>query len=98
MNASASIGLVKRVPSGQVRLGSRFHPREMPRRTVHVPEFEMAHTVVTANQYRGFVADGGYQDQRWWMPDGWAWRQGQAVGWGRADRSQPDGWARQCDR
>ncbi len=93
--SSASIGLVKRVPSGQVRLGSRFHPREMPRRTVRVPEFEMAHTVVTVNQYRVFVECGAPNEQRWWTAGGWVWRQGQATGWGRADRSQPEAWERQ---
>jgi formylglycine-generating enzyme required for sulfatase activity len=94
----ASIGLVQRVPSGHVRLGSRFHPREEPPHTMNVREFEMAHIPVTVNQYAIFLLSGGIDEKRWWSAEGWAWRQGDIDGWGREDRAKPDDWNRQKNR
>ncbi len=88
----ASIGLAKRVPSGFVRMGSRFHPREDPPRTLNVREFEIAHVCVTVNQYSVFLKSRSMDDKRWWGEEGWAWRNGETDGWGREDRSQPDAW------
>ena len=88
----ASIGLLKRIPSGTVRLGSRFHPREQPTRLAPVQEFEIAHAPVTVNQYAAFLNSGAMAEQRWWSVAGWAWQQGQSDAWGREDRSQPDRW------
>ncbi len=31
---------------------------------------------VTNLQYRSFIEAGGYEDERWWSADGWAWRSG----------------------
>ncbi|MEZ4768460.1 MAG: SUMF1/EgtB/PvdO family nonheme iron enzyme [Caldilineales bacterium] len=31
---------------------------------------------VTNAQYARFMADGGYDNERWWSKEGWAWRQG----------------------
>jgi len=95
----ASIGLLKRVPGGQQRLGSPFHPREIAlRRTVNVREFEMAQSPVTVNQYAAFVASGGRSEKRWWGDMGWEWLIGEEQGWGREDRSRPDRWEAQRDR
>ena len=62
-----SIGLLKRVSSGVVRLGSRFHPRETVR-TAQVREFEMAHVPVLVGQYSAFLSDDGPRTLRWWSP------------------------------
>lgn len=94
----ASIGLVKRIPSGQVRLGSRFHPREEPPREVNVREFEMAHVPVTVSQFSIFLLSDAPNEQKWWSAEGWAWRQGALDGWGRENRAQPDGWHIQKSR
>jgi formylglycine-generating enzyme required for sulfatase activity len=94
----ASIGLLKRVPSGSVRLGSRFHPRELPLRRVQVPEFEIAHAPVTVNQYAVFLDSRAADEQRWWSEAGWDWRQRVLDGWGREERSQPDRWKLQRRR
>ncbi|MGH2521665.1 MAG: SUMF1/EgtB/PvdO family nonheme iron enzyme, partial [Anaerolineales bacterium] len=94
---AASIGLLKRIPSGQLHMGSRFHPREYTRRgAVLVAEFELAHTPVTVNQYAAFLNSGAAHDARWWSADGWAWRCGGGEGWGRASRALPDGWEAQA--
>lgn len=94
----ASIGLVKRVPSGTVRMGSRFHPREEPPRTLMVPEFQIGHVPVTVNQYAAFLMSKAVDDRQFWSEAGWAWRRGDLPGWGREDRAKPDGWSVQDRR
>jgi ergothioneine biosynthesis protein EgtB len=42
---------------------------------VAVPEFDIDAQPVTWAQYGEFVADGGYDEPRWWSPDGLAWLQ-----------------------
>lgn len=94
----ASIGLLKRIPGGTLRLGSRFHAREVVRRVMYIPEFEIAHTAVTTNQFAPFIESGGYAEQKWWSAAGWAWVQGAGDGWGRENRKQPDAWEVQRHR
>jgi formylglycine-generating enzyme required for sulfatase activity len=93
-----SIGLLHRVPSGAFYFGSRFHPREAPRREITLGEYEIAHAPVMVKQFAAFVDAGGYQQERWWTEAGWAWRQGASLGWGRVDRSRPEDWANQKTR
>jgi gamma-glutamyl hercynylcysteine S-oxide synthase len=40
-----------------------------------VPEFEIDAQAVTWSQYAEFVADGGYDEPRWWSAEGWQWLQ-----------------------
>jgi len=93
-----SVGLLRRVPSGPFMMGSRFHPREAPRREVFVAEFEIANVPVTVVQFARFMDSDGYDKQKWWSDEGWAWRQGQGRGWGRKDRTKPDDWVNQKNR
>ena len=93
-----SIGLLHRVTGGPFVMGSRFHPREAPRREVQVPEFEIAHAPVMVKQFAAFLEAGGYAERPWWSEAGWAWRQGRALGWGREDRSRPADWRNQESR
>ena len=48
---------------------------ERPAHDVPVPEFEIDAQPVSWLQYAEFVEDGGYDDERWWTPEGWAWVQ-----------------------
>jgi formylglycine-generating enzyme required for sulfatase activity len=92
----ASIGLLKRIPGGYLHAGSWFHPREqVRRRTAYIREFDIASSTVTVNQYRAFVKDNGYMEERWWTKEGLGWLHGRACGWGRADRKRPEGWDEQ---
>ena len=90
-STKASIGVVKRIPSGYLHMGSRFHLREQ-RRTVYVAEFEMAQAPVTVSQYGAFLNSEAAKQQRWWSAEGWEWVHGRACGWGRENRWQPDAW------
>jgi iron(II)-dependent oxidoreductase len=48
---------------------------ERPAHTVHVPAFYLDTTPVSNAAYQQFIADGGYDDRRWWSPAGWEHRQ-----------------------
>ena len=91
-NTNASIGLVKLIPGGIFRMGSRFHAREMPSRIMQIAEFQIAHVPVTVSQYEAFLESKAIKDKRWWSAEGWDWLNGDADGWGRKDRRVPDGW------
>ena len=61
---------------------------ERPAHRVTVPSFYLDTTPVTNAAYQEFIADGGYADQRWWTPAGWAHRQ-------RAGLDAPQFWRRE---
>jgi hypothetical protein len=46
---------------------------ERPHTEVAVPEFEIDAQAVAWAQYAEFVADGAYDDARWWHEAGWQW-------------------------
>ncbi|MBO0805542.1 MAG: ergothioneine biosynthesis protein EgtB [Nocardiopsaceae bacterium] len=67
------------VPGGSYTMGTTVEPwaldNERPAHAVHVPPFWLDTTPVTNSAYAEFIADGGYDDPRWWTPDGWRYRQ-----------------------
>jgi iron(II)-dependent oxidoreductase len=67
------------VPGGPFTMGTSAEPwaldNERPAHTVDVPGFYLDTTPVTNAAYARFIADGGYDDPRWWTADGWAHRQ-----------------------
>jgi formylglycine-generating enzyme required for sulfatase activity len=69
------------VPAGPFRMGSRegedgAFSAEHPQHPVELPAFLIARYPITNAQYRPFVQEGGYEEPRYWTPDGWAWRTG----------------------
>lgn len=59
----------------QIPAGEFLYGDDKQRMTIAEP-FAIARYPVTNLQYRRFVEAGGYDDQRWWSADGWAWRSG----------------------
>lgn len=63
------------VPGGTFTMGTNSEPwaldNERPAHRVHVPPFLIDATPVTSGQYAEFIADGGYEDPRWWSEAGW---------------------------
>ena len=56
--------------------GHNFAPdNERPCIETEVPEFEIDAQPVCWAQYAEFATDGGYDDEQWWLPQGWAWLQ-----------------------
>jgi len=48
---------------------------ERPAHVVDVPAFRIGRVPVTNGEWRQFIDDGGYGQQRWWSERGWAHRQ-----------------------
>ena len=69
------------VPAGEFVLGvdavSEPHSldNERPAHVVDVPAFRIGRVPVTNGEWRQFIDDGGYQQQRWWSDRGWTHRQ-----------------------
>ncbi len=61
------------VPAGSFTQGSGRASDE-PLRTVTLSAYRIDRTEVTVAAYERFVAEG-YEEQRWWSNDGWAWAQ-----------------------
>ncbi|MCX5743749.1 MAG: ergothioneine biosynthesis protein EgtB [Proteobacteria bacterium] len=59
------------VPIGAPRDGFAFD-NERPRHDVIVRPFELATRPISNAEVRGFIADGGYDDHRLWLSDGWS--------------------------
>jgi len=97
-SSRASIGMLKHIPAGFFRMGSRFHAREYPPRLTQTAEFQIAQAPVTVSQYSVFVDSKAVKDKRWWSAEGWEWLNGKVDGWGRKNRSVPDGWDAQLKR
>jgi formylglycine-generating enzyme required for sulfatase activity len=53
------------------------YSHEHPQHPVELPGFLIARYPITNAQYRPFVQGGGYEEPRYWTPDGWAWRKGE---------------------
>jgi formylglycine-generating enzyme required for sulfatase activity len=49
---------------------------ENPAHPVTLPEFYMARYPVTNAQFNHFWQEKGYETERYWTPEGWAWRNG----------------------
>ena len=63
------------VPGGPFTMGTSAHPwaldNERPAHQVMVDAFRMDTVPVSNADYQDFIADGGYQQRRWWDPAGW---------------------------
>jgi len=52
---------------------------EGPSHRVLLEPFALSDRLVTNAQWDAFIADGGYQDARHWLADGWAWVQREGI-------------------
>ncbi|WP_216589325.1 ergothioneine biosynthesis protein EgtB [Streptomyces brasiliscabiei] len=63
------------VPGGEFTMGTSDEPwaldNERPAHRRTVPAFHIDTTPVTNGAYQAFIADGGYDDDRWWTAEGW---------------------------
>ncbi|MGF1508679.1 MAG: ergothioneine biosynthesis protein EgtB [Myxococcota bacterium] len=76
-SASAAPARFLGFPGGTVQIGNDGvgfgFDNEFPRHGVLIHPFEMADRMVTNAEFLEFIEDGGYQDHRHWMADGWDW-------------------------
>jgi ergothioneine biosynthesis protein EgtB len=85
------------IPSGKATLGlprkgSSFGwDNEFEAYTVDVPSFRMQKYMVTNAEYLQFVADRGYENERFWSPEDWRWKEKSGIQhpafWRRAGQS-----------
>jgi formylglycine-generating enzyme required for sulfatase activity len=69
------------IAAGPFTMGSRAddeqaYDEEKPAHELTLPAFRISRYPITNAQYRPFVEASGYEEQRWWTDEGWAWRQG----------------------
>ena len=80
------------VPAGRFEMGTDSDPwaydNERPAHLVDLPAFRIDTAPVTNRRYAEFVADGGYDEPRWWADAGWAWRR-------TDDVEHPEFWRRE---
>jgi len=67
------------VPAGSFRMGLPdtdllAEEHEKPERTIELSAFWVDVYPVTNARFARFLAAGGYEDPRWWTPEGWLWR------------------------
>lgn len=86
------------IPGGPFTMGTTAEPwaldNERPAHEVHVPPFWIDTLPVTNGAYCVFVESGGYDDPRWWTPQGWAHRQEAGLVAPLFWQREGDGWAR----
>ncbi|OLB76761.1 MAG: sulfatase-modifying factor 1 [Actinobacteria bacterium 13_2_20CM_2_71_6] len=79
---------------GTFSMGTSIEPwaldNERPAHDIDVASFFIDAAPVTNGEYADFVADGGYDQPRWWTPEGWRHRV-------EADLSAPMHWLRDGD-
>jgi ergothioneine biosynthesis protein EgtB len=70
------IGMVD-VPEGIYELGfygtGFCYDNELPEHKVYLQSFKIDVAPVTNGQFIKFIEDGGYEDYRYWLADGWEW-------------------------
>jgi iron(II)-dependent oxidoreductase len=87
------------VPGGGYTVGtsdaSWAYDNERPAHPVAVAPFVIDRYPVSNRRYAEFVADGGYDDDRLWTVDGWAWRREAGLVAPQFWRAEGDGsWSR----
>ncbi|MCD0448237.1 ergothioneine biosynthesis protein EgtB [Actinocorallia sp. API 0066] len=66
------------VPGGPFTMGTddpEVYDNERPAHVVDVAPFFIDTVPVSNAAYMAFIEDGGYENERWWHPQGWAWKQ-----------------------
>jgi ergothioneine biosynthesis protein EgtB len=82
INEPPTASEIKRISSGMVNIpegifevgynGNSFcYDNELPEHKVYLQPFKMDVTPVTNGEYMKFMEDGGYEDYRYWLADGW---------------------------
>jgi iron(II)-dependent oxidoreductase len=86
------------IPGGSFTMGTSTEPwaldNERRAHPVTLPGFYLDTTPVTNAAYAEFIADGGYDNPRWWSPAGWNHRQKAGLGAPLYWRREGSGWVR----
>ncbi|MCI4065895.1 ergothioneine biosynthesis protein EgtB [Micromonospora sp. R77] len=87
------------VPAGRFTMGTSTDPwaldNERPAHPVDLPAYVIDAAPVTNGAYRRFIAEGGYDEPRWWSEAGWRHRLDAGLTAPMHWRRDGDGWAYQ---
>ena len=84
------------IPAGKARLGARFNEldfgwdNEFSAIAVDVPAFDIDSLPVTNGEFFEFVESGNYDQERFWLPADWKWKQ-------LENKRHPNCWMKQED-
>jgi formylglycine-generating enzyme required for sulfatase activity len=67
------------VPGGRYQIGGWDEGEASAK--LELADFWVARLTLTVAQFALFLEAGGYQDERWWTPEGWRWKAGRAEPW-----------------
>ncbi len=71
------------IPEGSYEIGHGGHgfsfDNEGPRHKVYLQNGRIRSTLVRNREFLEFMADGGYEDFRHWLSDGWTWVQANGI-------------------
>ncbi|MEM8502800.1 MAG: SUMF1/EgtB/PvdO family nonheme iron enzyme [Cyanobacteria bacterium P01_D01_bin.1] len=76
--STTAIGEMVHIEAGSVTVGCdapHAIDNEHPAHLVSTESYWIDCAPVTCGQYQNFIESGGYQDKRWWSPEGWQWLQ-----------------------
>ncbi|MEE1930342.1 ergothioneine biosynthesis protein EgtB [Streptomyces sp. TRM 70351] len=86
------------VPAGPFTMGTDTDPwaldNERGAHRVEVPAFWLDTTPVTNAAYTAFIEDGGYEEPRWWHPEGWTYVRSAGLGAPLFWRREGTAWTR----
>jgi ergothioneine biosynthesis protein EgtB len=77
---TASTSRLVRIPAGKARLGAKFNDNafgwdnEFSEIVVDVPAFKIDSLPVTNGEFFEFVECGAYDNERFWRPEDWMWK------------------------
>lgn len=75
-NSTDGTGVYVKFPGGSSMIGAEengfAYDVERPRHEVMIHPFRLQSRLVTSGEYLEFIKDGGYDDARLWLSDGWA--------------------------
>ena len=52
---------------------------ELGRHKVYLQNFEIANNLITNGEYLEFIKDGGYENFKYWLDEGWSWRKENSI-------------------
>jgi iron(II)-dependent oxidoreductase len=106
------IGELVIIPAGRFLMGNNGHegfgdPDEFPQHSVDLVTYQIGKYEVTRGEYRRFMEARGYKDPKYWSPEGWKWKESDAIDYtgmhgavtrvvrpnSKSPRTEPEHWA-----
>lgn len=79
-SGDAPLNSLVNVPGGEVTIGKGDDDthygwdNEYGRARYQVKDFKASKYLCSNQEFLGFIEAGGYHEERWWTPEGWAWK------------------------